>query len=75
MGAATARAYVAGIARVLKPGGLFLSINQEARSPNMELGQQNRVIDLVHDHGGLRLLHRSRYWMRQGYVEEVFSTR
>jgi hypothetical protein len=52
--------------------GAFLSINQEAKAPNLDVGRQNCVAELVETHGGLQRIARHRYWMRQGYVEEVF---
>ncbi|HZT83313.1 MAG TPA: putative sugar O-methyltransferase [Gemmataceae bacterium] len=70
MAAETARAYVAGIRRVLR--GLFFSVNQEAKAPAGEFGPQQCVAELVAEHGGFATLSRCRWWMRPGYVEEVF---
>jgi SAM-dependent methyltransferase len=70
MGVETARHYVRQIARVLR--GAFLSINQEGRAPNADVGPQNWVAELIEQHGGFRVVSRHRGWMRQGYVEEVF---
>jgi SAM-dependent methyltransferase len=72
MGIETARDYVRQVARLLRPGGLFLSINQEGRGANADVGPQNWVADLIAEHGGFRVASRQRGWMRQGYVEEVF---
>jgi hypothetical protein len=73
IGAETARRYVAGIARVTRR--CFLSINQEAMADYPGVGRQHSVNWLVSNEPGLRLLHRHRYWMRQGYVEELFAPR
>jgi putative sugar O-methyltransferase len=72
LGEATARAYLAGVRRVLRPGGVFLSINQEAKAVVPGIGPQQCVAELAEETGGLRCESRSRYWLRQGYVEEVF---
>jgi hypothetical protein len=71
IGAETARKYIAGIARVTRR--CFLSINQEAMMDYPGVGRQQHVNGLVAREPGLRLLHRHRYWMRQGYVEEIFA--
>jgi hypothetical protein len=70
IGAATARQYIDGIARVTRR--CFLSINQEAMADYPGIGRQQHVNGLA-ERAGLRLLHRHRYWMRQGYVEEIFA--
>ena len=70
MGAETARAYVAHIRKVLK--GLFFSINQEAKAPVLTYGPQQCVAELVAEVGGFTSVSRYRFWMRNGYVEEVF---
>jgi len=70
MGRQTAMNYIQRIKRVLK--GQFLSINQEAKADNAGVGQQNSVSELVRETGGLKRLSRALYWMRQGYVEEVY---
>jgi hypothetical protein len=71
MGRLTAANYIKQIGRILS--GLFLSINQEAKANNGGFGQQNSVGELVKELGGMTRLSRSLYWMRQGYVEEVYS--
>ena len=71
IGPETANRYIAEIARCLR--GIFLSINQEAKAPNVDAVTQNCVTELIERHGGFRVLARSRAWMRQGYVEEVFA--
>jgi hypothetical protein len=71
MGVETARDYVRQISRLLRGGGLFLSINQEGKGANADVGPQNWVAELIAEHGGFRAASRQRGWMRQGYVEEV----
>jgi len=71
MGFETASDYVRKIAIRLR--GLFLSINQEAMAMNAEAGRQNCVHSLVSSTDTLSLKSRSLYWMRQGYVEEVYA--
>jgi len=70
MGADTARDYVKSIRRVAKQG--FFSINMEAKPMVYGYGEQNCVPELVAEVGGLRRISRNRYWMRRGYVEEVY---
>jgi hypothetical protein len=70
MGAETARGYVRDIRRAVRK--LFLSINQECKVPVMDYGPQQCVAELVAAEGGFRRLSRSRYWVRHGYIEEVF---
>jgi|AGTN01.1.fsa_nt_gi hypothetical protein len=69
----TCSSYLKSISRSLK--GMFLSINQEAKSPNADGGVQNSVPEIVDEQGALRRIARSLYWMRQGYVEEVYVPR
>lgn len=71
IGGETARRYIADIARVTRR--CFLSINQEATTVYPGVGRQLHVNALCAEERRLRLLHRQRYWMRQGYVEEVFA--
>lgn len=71
MGRQTAVNYIKEVSRVLS--GVFLSINQEAKANNAGVGQQNSVAEIAKEVGGLKTLARSLYWMRQGYVEEVFA--
>lgn len=70
MGYNTALDYVQKISTRLR--GAFLSINQEAMAKNSGVGHQNCVNAMIHLNTNLRLSSRSIYWMRQGYVEEVF---
>jgi hypothetical protein len=62
---------ISDIARVIRQR--FLSINQEAMAFYPGVGPQLHVNGLVAGEPRLRLLHRHRYWMRQGYVEELFA--
>jgi hypothetical protein len=70
MGEATARGYVATIHRILR--GSFYSVNQEVCGEVPGIGPQNCVAEMVAQHGGFHVAARHRYWMRPGYVEEVF---
>jgi len=70
MGRATAAAYLPQIRRVVQ--SFFLSINQEAGAVVPGVGAQNCVNELVAEAGGFETVSRNRYWVRQGYVEEVF---
>jgi hypothetical protein len=70
MGYDTAVSYIQKISQSLR--GSFLSINQEAMAKNTNAGQQNCVNSIVKAVGGLKLVSRSVYWMRQGYAEELF---
>lgn len=55
---------------------LFLSINQEGGGPTETPGvAQLRVPEIIEAVGGFRRVARSIYWMRKGYVEEVYETR
>jgi hypothetical protein len=71
MGAETAFRYLTEIARIVR--GRFFSINQEAKTRNVDVGRQNCVLELAAASGGLDLIERNRAWMRQGYVEEIFA--
>lgn len=72
MGMETARHYAREIHRALR--GLFLSINQEAKSnPGTGYANQGCVREIMEEHGGFRTLARHRAWMRGGYVEELFQ--
>ncbi|MGC2854539.1 putative sugar O-methyltransferase [Novispirillum sp. DQ9] len=71
MGRETAAGYIRQFRR-LAPR--FLSVNQEAQKVHGGLAQ-NLVPALVEAAGGFRRLHRFRYWMEQGYVEELYERR
>ncbi|BAU88729.1 hemolysin-type calcium-binding region [Methylorubrum populi] len=68
----TAAMYIARI-RAIAP--MFYSINQEAAAPNTEEFRQVVVPDLIAADGGYRRLNRQLFWMRDGYVEEVYARR
>lgn len=69
----TCASYLQSIAE--RVSGIFLSINQEAKSANSNGGRQNSVPDIADEQGNLRRIARSLYWMRQGYVEEIYVAR
>ena len=69
IGQSEASAYIREIGRISR---LFLSINQEAQVYIPDVGPQLVVSDLVASHDRFRLMHRSRYWMMEGYVEELY---
>ena len=71
MGYATAKGYLNEVRRVTR--GCFLSINQEAKAEVPGVGPQQCVAELADEVGGLAIRSRQRYWMRQGYVEEVYE--
>ena len=50
----------------------FISINHESK-PRHRLGQQLSVPELIAEVGGLRLKSRNPYWLRKGYVIEVYE--
>jgi hypothetical protein len=62
--------YLGEIRRLVK--GVFLSINQEAQAACQLDIFQNHVPTLVAQAGGFRRLGRFPYWMRRGYVEEMY---
>lgn len=68
----TAAMYISRI-RTIAP--LFYSINQEAAAPNTDEFWQVIVPQLVARDGGYRRLSRNLFWMRDGYVEEVYARR
>jgi putative sugar O-methyltransferase len=70
MGYPTARGYLPEIRRVT--ARMFLSVNQEAKAVVPGVGPQQCVSELMDEDGGFEVLSRQRYWMRQGYVEEVY---
>ena len=63
--------YLATMRRVTR---WFLSINQESAAPGSADGRlQNVVADLVKIDGGFTRVSRAPYWLRRGYVEEIFE--
>lgn len=63
--------YLKVIQRVSK--GYFLSINQEARAPTGLNSNQGWVHDACRGEQGMKLIYRAPYWMRKGYVEELYK--
>lgn len=63
------------VARIRRVAPLFYSVNQEAAAANTEAFRQGVVPDLVARDGGYRRLSRSLFWLRDGYVEEVYAAR
>lgn len=51
----------------------FYSVNQEASALNGQTGRQLRVPDLIKSCGGYDLKSRNLFWLRDGYVEELYS--
>jgi hypothetical protein len=52
----------------------FLSINQEAQAP-MGSRKQNSVPALVRNFKNFHQVYRMKYWIREGYVEELYEFR
>jgi len=65
--------YLGSIQRLSTQNGLFLSINQEAQAPSGAGSEQGWVHDACRREQGLELLYRAPYWVRKGYVEELYS--
>lgn len=63
------------VARIRRIAPLFYSVNQEAAAANTEAFRQGVVPDLVARDGGYRRLSRNLFWLRDGYVEEVYARR
>jgi hypothetical protein len=70
MGEDAAVAYLRTIGRVTRRA--FLSINQEAKVPVLDYPPQLSVAELARRVEGLTAVSRYPYWMRKGYVEEVY---
>lgn len=51
---------------------MFLSINQEGEAPAGGHQLQNRVFAMLHRRPRFKLLSRSPYWIRKGYVDELY---
>lgn len=64
------RRYVDEIARTTT--GHLISINQEARAPVSEVHRHLWVAQLLSQDKRFKRIRRSPYWMREGYVEEVY---
>lgn len=63
------------VTRIREIAPLFYSVNQEAAAANTEAFRQGIVPDLVARDGGYRRLSRNPFWLREGYVEEVYARR
>ena len=50
----------------------FLSINHETESPMADV-KHSHVSKILRHHQHFRLLARSKYWVREGYVEELYQ--
>ncbi|HEY2662593.1 MAG TPA: putative sugar O-methyltransferase [Caulobacteraceae bacterium] len=53
----------------------FYSVNQEAKAPYSEQGRQLSVAELTGASGGYRRISRTPYWLRRGYVTEIYDVR
>jgi hypothetical protein len=67
---ATVDQYVRWIRRVCD--GLFLTINHESRPPCGENLRHVNVAEVVGEVGGFELVDRYPYWLRGGYVVELY---
>lgn len=56
-------------------GRKFISINHESRPFSVSAENQISVPELVGEVGGFQRLMRSQYWLRKGYVIELYDTR
>jgi hypothetical protein len=64
------RQYLAEIARTTTT--YFLSVNQEAQAPMHAIGSQLHLPTLLKGDPRFQRVQRSRYWIREGYVEELY---
>jgi hypothetical protein len=71
MDTAIARDYMTIVARIIRHR--FLSINQEGMAPTVG-GLQHWVRRMAAEQGTLHCHSRHRWWMEQGYVEEVYGS-
>lgn len=69
MSPATGRAY---IDRIKQIAPAFYSVNQEASAMNRSTERQLRVPELIREAGGYTRRSRNLFWLRDGYVEEVY---
>ena len=65
--------YIREIKRICR--GKFLSLNQEAGRPHPNGSPQCHVPDLLQQVGSFKRVSRNLFWLRQGYVEEVYDCR
>jgi len=64
--------YLAAMRR--NTSGYFMSINQESRGSAMRAGAVQQVVpELVAECGGFHRIARTQYWIRRGYVEEIYA--
>ena len=71
---ATVRGYLSDIQRTTRD--FFVSVNHEAETPvTPRIANQLNVSRLLRSFPSFHRLHRSRYWMREGYVEEIYAIR
>lgn len=60
--------------RIAQVARYFVSINQESAAPATADGSPQHIVStLVSQTRGLRRRHRAPYWIRRGYVEEVYE--
>jgi len=60
--------------RISQIARYFVSINQEGAAPATADGSPQHIVGtLVSEVPGLRRRHRAPYWLRRGYVEEVYE--
>jgi putative sugar O-methyltransferase len=70
--AATVRSYISNIQKTTRK--YFISINHEAESPVPNSNKRHlNVSRLMGLFPSFRRIQRSRYWIREGYVEEVYA--
>jgi putative sugar O-methyltransferase len=67
------RVYLSEIQRTTRD--IFISINQEGEAPIPVGGRNLNISRLMNSFPLFYRLHRSRYWIREGYVEEVYGIR
>lgn len=52
---------------------IFLSINHEAQSIMTDASRQLNICTMLHNAEGYRKLSRGKYWLREGYAQEVYE--
>ncbi len=53
----------------------FYSVNQETKASYSDKARQLSVAELVKQSGGYRRVSRTPYWLRKGYVAEIYDVR
>jgi len=72
MGWSVATEYVRSIRRTCR--GVFLSANQESRKQISHEGSTHAVVaEIVREVGGFERAYRFPFWLRRGYVEELYE--